>query len=244
MNFIFCMAGLYQRFRDQGYNVPKYLLPLQKNKTILEVILDNIIPQYPFENVLLVANKRDAGQRDKLTDIMQSCNNLCKKNVIFIEDTLGQAETAYMGVKYLKNMFSKNSSKVIFHNIDTILTNRDFYFINTALDKYDGFIDVFESNNPAYSYVKVNKDKIVINIAEKIVISNLATSGLYAFKSIDEYISYYEKTSFVGEFYISSIYLAMIKSGKMLTVSHNTNKKSTIILGSPEEYEGFLKKEL
>ena len=54
--------------------------------------------------------------------------------------------------------------------------------IFSQLKKNDATVLTFESLDPKYSYVKVNKEKIVL-AKEKIVISNRASAGVYFFKN-------------------------------------------------------------
>ena len=165
---------------------------------------------------------------------------LHQTSIYFVGDTVGQAETAVLGCKELINGKNKlNSNKVLFHNIDTIVLCRDIVDIDNQLDKSDGFIDVFVSDKPIYSYVKIDESNRVIEMKEKIVISEYATSGLYGFKDINSFVEYYYECSYSGEFYISDIYNKMLIDKKIISISLPADNKSTIILGTPKEYEEY-----
>jgi dTDP-glucose pyrophosphorylase len=79
---------------------------------------------------------------------------------------------------------------------------------------------------------------------EKKVVSNNAVSGVYFFKNCGEFIKAAQeilerdiKTN--GEFYVSSAFDLMLKNGKIITCYDS----KSIMLGTPEELEDFLKYE-
>jgi hypothetical protein len=81
-----------------------------------------------------------------------------------------------------KNLFRFTSQ--IYRNIDE---NAVFYTIN-------------EDENPIYSYIETDHNNIIINIAEKIKISNKANTGIYCFKNIDELNKYSNRKKGINEF--------------------------------------------
>ena len=58
MNLVFCMAGLYKRFRDAGYTTPKFLLPWD-GRPVMEWIVARMYDPAVFAGVVFVANRRD-----------------------------------------------------------------------------------------------------------------------------------------------------------------------------------------
>lgn len=226
MNLILTMAGKYSRFTNEGYKFPKYLLPWG-NTNILSEILSELIKSTNFDNIFLVANKSDEIFMCHVKQIMKY-HKIDTNNLIMISDTKGQAETAFIGIN---NTNSKINGNIIFHNIDTILYGRNFHFLKNELSKYPGFIDVFNSNNHEYSYV-LEHNNIVEVISEKILISNLATSGLYGFDSTETFNKYYDDT----QLFISDIYKKMILSGLKIKTGKIYSENETIVLGTPKDY--------
>jgi NDP-sugar pyrophosphorylase family protein len=227
MNLILTMAGKYSRFTKEGYKIPKYLLPWG-NHSILSEILKNFTKQYKFENIYLIANENDNKFFPHLYKI-QEFYNIPKDNLITVSDTSGQAETANMGISKIE-LKSKIEGSIVFHNIDTILYNRDFKNIENYLLKNDGFIDLFKANNQEYSYVLLNGNYIK-EISEKIIISNIATSGMYAFSSVDIFKKYYENKN-----YISEMYKSMIRDKLSIITDTIYSENETLVLGTPFEY--------
>lgn len=223
---IFCMAGLYQRFRDAGYAGPKYLLPF-RGRPILSHVMTRLDPP---GNVLFVANQRE---RSFASAIQDALGGLVEYPLLFVGDTSGQAETAAIGADAARDRGW--DGPVLFHNVDTILSGRDLPAIGAMLATADGVIDVFPSTSPAFSYVAVDDQQRVTGIAEKVVISPYATTGLYGFRSPSAYLEWYARTVPSGkESYISDVYRAILAAGGVI---RTTSGGDTLVLGTPAEYE-------
>lgn len=235
MNLIITMAGKYVRFKKAGYTTPKFLLPLRNGHTIFQEIMEQLVASYDFENVIFIANKEDIKHKEAIDKVIVA-SDIRQYELVFIGDTKGQAETALYGVDELEKR-QCSSSKILIHNIDTIVYNRDIKQLDQLLDQYSGYIDIFEANANCYSYVKTNNKQTVIEIKEKEVISNKATTGLYAFSNMSEYKEYYQRLKTDKEYYISFIYELMLQDKKEITINSKTAK--TVILGTPQEYERY-----
>lgn len=237
MHLVLTMAGLYSRFKSAGYEEPKFLLEVE-NKSILEIIIRELCKDYSFENIILIANKRDLKYKTEIENIIKNING----NIYleYVGDTVGQAHTALCGIEFLKKIDHK-SKKVVFHNIDTILKGIDFSKVDKILDEYSGYIDIFESDSVNYSYVCCNEIGVLTEMKEKVVISNMATSGLYCFSNYSLYERYYKQCSYDNEFYISSIYNKYIMNRENIFIDKTVlnSKQEIVILGTPKEYEDF-----
>lgn len=243
MNLVFCMAGIYRRFREAGYTTPKFLLPW-RGTTVLDHILASMLGQPPtaFSSVHFVANQRDMPWHDRLARVL-GLWGIDAGCVRYVGDTAGQAATALIGIDLLRDRLGGASElqPVAFHNIDTILLNRDYREIAGVLGASDGYIDCIDADSPAYSFVGADAAGRAIEIAEKIVISRNATTGFYAFKSARTYRDWATQTSpAAGEFYISDVYKRMIAAGCDVRINTRLpDVQDTIILGTPAEYEAL-----
>ena len=74
---------------------------------------------------------------------------------------------------------------------------------------------------------------IVKSIAEKILISEYATSGLYGFSSFEKFNNFYDDSN---DLYISDVYKRMIDDGQQILISDVYDENNTIVLGTPTEY--------
>jgi hypothetical protein len=232
MILMLTMAGRYQRFTDEGYKVPKYLLPWKSHTVLWEILNQFDIslqygPAEHFSNAYLIGNQRDQDFMPHVRDIMSEFG-IMDNNLILLSDTSGQAESAYKGMENLPS-----NAPILIHNVDTVLYNRDLSKIEEHLKHALGYIDVFEAHNRDYSFVLVNENREVTDLAEKVVVSDLATSGLYGFQSVDLYRRYYEKFPCT---YISAIYKNILMDEGLVVVGEKHLESDTIVLGTPAEY--------
>jgi dTDP-glucose pyrophosphorylase len=231
MILVLTMAGRYQRFANEGFKVPKYLLPWG-DRTVLSVILAELLAGGTFSQVLLVANHRDEAYMPHVRAVMKR-HGIPANHLLMTHDTSGQAETAMIGAEACARVLQQPGAPLVFHNIDTVLFKRNFSEMQQALASADGYIDVFRSSNRNYSYVLIDADRRVTEIAEKIVVSDLATSGLYGFASSVVFKEFYRPGE---DLYVSAIYKRMITQGRRLLVGQVHHESDTVVLGTPDEY--------
>ena len=101
-----------------------------------------------------------------------------KSKIVFVEKlTEGAACTTLLAENLIDNdepLLMANSDQYVEWNFDL--------FLNYCTNNLDGCILTFESNHPKWSYAKVDESGFVTEVAEKKVISNLATVGIYFWK--------------------------------------------------------------
>jgi dTDP-glucose pyrophosphorylase len=119
------------------------------------------------------------------------------------------------------------------------------HFINyVRRNQCDGCIPYFLADSPKHSYMKYNySTKQITQVAEKQVISNLATVGVYYWKSGSSYVRNAKRmieknVRFNNEFYICPVYNELIygENGKVLPYPVYEMRG----MGTPEELETFL----
>ena len=230
MNLILTMAGLYERFREFSYEIPKYLLPLS-NRTVLYYVLKPFNESLLFNRVLLVANKRDLRFRSQIERTLNEFNFKIA-DIIFIDSTEGQSETACEGLAFLLQQSNVKKCPVVIHNIDTILLNRDFGLMQKESKDSACVVDVFSGNNEAYSYV-LKTEGYVTTIVEKKVVSNIASSGCYLFTDPDSALLYLSKSC---NHYLSDSIMKMINDGHHIKTTPLSMEGDTFVMGTPEEY--------
>lgn len=222
MNLIFTMAGNYSRFKEAGFKIPKYLLPWESSNILNHTIG---LMRSGFDNIFLIANKKDNQYFDHIKMILK-VYDIPFDNLIIIDDTQSQNESAYKGISSIKE---KLDGPLFIHNVDTLLYKRDFIAIKKLILNCSGYIDIFKSNNHNYSYV-ISENQIINNVAEKILISDNASSGLYGFKNLDTYLKYYKKG------FIIDMFKDLIEDNHSILHGNIHSEKDTIVLGTPSEY--------
>ncbi len=133
MNLLICMAGLNTRFHNVGFDIPKYLLPWNNS-----IIIFDILKNLTADNVYLIAHQRDEYFKKELIKAINPLG-LSKKNLFYIGDTDGQAQTAKIGLQSI----NINNEPVFFHNADTILINRKLSKVSNQLSKkFSAYINI------------------------------------------------------------------------------------------------------
>jgi len=235
MNLVLTMAGKYSRFKPFGSKVPKYLLPLG-TKTILMEILTQYLVSYPYLTIYLIANRSDQLFFPIIRSIANSFESV-EIEIIFIDDTLSQVETATFLTNFNKSLSLQEA--ISFANIDTILINREPFFqkLNNMSGSNAGLLDTFEGASSQYSYCLVNEKNRVSHVAEKRVISHNACSGLYGFGTCEMFIeNAKELMKIKGSVDFSDLYNYLIKKNIVVESVKSDKSAYTAVLGTPEEY--------
>jgi NDP-sugar pyrophosphorylase family protein len=105
----------------------------------------------------------------------------------------------------------------------------------------DGVIPIFENLHPRYSYVGVNSQGVIDQVAEKDSISNHASCGVYYWKRGSDFVKYAEQMiaagkSVNGNFYASLAFNEAIKDGKEILPFQCAKMWS---LNNPKDLESF-----
>ncbi|SDZ37746.1 glycosyltransferase family 2 protein [Bacillus sp. 166amftsu] len=229
MNIVMPMAGKGNRFINAGYLTPKMLIKV-KGFPMFYWSLISLKRHFDLSNITFICLEEHLNSTNLEKEIKHYCNN---PRIIGIQKpTRGQAETVLNAVSELDL-----DKELLIFNCDTYFLNLNFS-LNQDLD---GEITVFTSNNPNYSYVKVDSNNLVKQIIEKKVISNIATIGLYYFKSTRQYVKTCEyiirkNKKSCGEYYVSNVYEELIKQGCKIGINQ---VEKCYPLGSPDDKEIF-----
>jgi dTDP-glucose pyrophosphorylase len=96
--------------------------------------------------------------------------------------------------------------------------------------------------HPKWSYVQLNQEGYVVEVAEKRVISNLATVGIYYWKHGSEYVKCAQqmikkdiRTN--NEFYVAPVFNEAIANGKKIRA---TSISEMWGLGTPEDLNYYI----
>jgi dTDP-glucose pyrophosphorylase len=103
------------------------------------------------------------------------------------------------------------------------------------------------ADDPKWSYIKITPEGMVTELAEKQVISNLATVGVYNFKKGKDFVLAAQQMiqcndRVNGEFYVAPVYNYLIKDSfriRNVTIGHLGS--AMYGLGTPEDLDYFVK---
>lgn len=132
-------------------------------------------------------------------------------------------------------------SELIIYNCDQLMN----WDVNAFLEharKFDGCIVTYSNNEAKNSFAKI-QDEIVTEIREKEVISDSALVGIHYWKCASDFFSsarlqQEDNATSCGEFYISTTYNYLIKSGKQIGTYHLVDSQCTLI-GTPKDLEDY-----
>lgn len=237
MNIIIPVGGKGERFKNAGYENPKPLIKIFE-KHMIFYILDSLNTNvddkiYIIYNIILDLNNFAKIIKDKYPFVI----------LIPIQmETRGAAETLYIGLQNIPLYNNYNKNLILdcdtFYNDDIIdiyrkskYGNNIFYNINTV-------------ENPIYSYIKLDNKSTVIDIKEKIKISDNANTGAYCFESLEKLSKYCKyvldnNILFNNEPYISCVINEMIKQDEQI-YGIELKHKNVISLGTPLDVEEYI----
>jgi NDP-sugar pyrophosphorylase family protein len=231
MNIIIPLGGKGERFVKEGFLTPKPLIPIF-NKCMIEYVIDNLNITKNDKVFIIYNFKLDS--YDFSSIINKKYNNI---RFIKIDDTIGPVETLKQGMEYIFDNYQYNNKSLIldcdtFYTEDIIdifkksNTNMVFYTKNTDL-------------NAIYSYIFLDEYSNIIDIKEKIKISDNANTGAYGFTDIKQlyhYCNYVLENNITinqnKEPYTSLVISQMIKQNHLF-LGYKLDEKNVVSLGTP-----------
>ena len=232
------MAGRGSRFLNEGYVRPKPLIDVN-GIPMIQVVIENIRPKREHRFIFVVQKEHiNEYKVDKLL------KNLCPTCEIVIIDgiTEGAACTALEAKKYIDN----KDQLMIANSDQWINTSIDEYLKMWDINKSEGFIMTMYSSDPKWSYIKFDPSGILVDIVEKVVVSNHATVGIYNFSRGNIFCKYASqmiqaKNMSKGEYYVAPVYKYMLTNNANIGLYNIDRSGSNMYgLGTPEDLEYFL----
>jgi len=228
------MSGQGSRFAKEGYKLPKPLIEIF-GKPMIQFVVENIkdFLQTKLHDFIFIVQEEHY-EKYSLETILNSIAPSCK--IVKINK---QTEGACCSVLLAKDIINTDEHMMIV-NSDQFVEWKDPFFYSTS----DGEIAVFNATETKWSYVEyLENTNIVKQVAEKKVISNVATVGMYYYSSGKEFVKYAEKMiekniRTNNEFYVCPVFNEFINDGKIITTFP---VKKMWSLGTPEDLEYFKK---
>ncbi len=227
------MAGRGSRFSGSGYSQPKPLIPV--DGTPMFAVALGSIAKLPVRKLIVITLE----EHDEHYDACQ----LIKKHspypteIIRLKDvTEGQLCTVVAAKEHIR----LNEDILIVSSDTIIISNLHEDILNKRPD-CKGLISVANMPGERWSFAKTDSTGRVIEVAEKVRISDHASTGLYYFSNgiefcdlADEILSKKEKTK--GEYYVIPVYQKYINRGDFVGVSVATHMWD---LGTPESLQHY-----
>lgn len=227
-------AGEGSRFRSAGLNVAKPLLQVN-GRTLLEHTLDS----FPLEqgDLLLLAVQRRHGVRQALASRLTALHPTVDIHWLELDALLpGQLATSAAAIRQLlQRQPSQAERQLLIHNCDT-----GFQW-SSDLNVIEGFASmaVFPASGNHWSFGQPDPldPNLAIAIAEKQRISDLASIGLYGFRSTAAFLAAAEQQlasgrTVNGEHYIAPMLQAALERGDIVSLPRVSGVR---LYGTPSE---------
>lgn len=232
LNVLIPMAGAGSRFATAGYTFPKPLIDVN-GKPMIQVVVDNLNIDANYIYIVRSEHRHKYNLDILLNLITPNC-----KIVEVDKLTEGAACTTLLAEEFINN-----DNPLLIANSDQYLEwNSNDFMYKMIESNCDGGIVTFESIHPKWSFVKLNEFGDVIEVAEKKPISNMATVGVYYWKTGGDYVKYTNQMinkdiRVNDEFYVCPVYNEAIADGKKIK-TFGVDKMFGI--GTPEDMNYFL----
>jgi len=233
LNVLVPMAGAGSRFAQQGYTFPKPLIEVN-GKPMIQVVVENLNIQAHYIFIVQQAHYEKYNLKYLLNLIAPGCD-IVQVNGI----TQGAACSTLLAKEFINN----DAPLVIANSDQYVEWNSNECMYAFTADDIDGGIVTFAASHPKWSYAKLGVDGFVSEVAEKKVISNEATVGIYYWKKGSDYVEHAEdmiaKDIRVNdEFYVCPVFNQAIQGGSKIKVKRVGKMWG---IGTPEDLDQFLK---
>lgn len=238
---VFPMAGLSRRFSEAGYDRPKYMLDLN-GCSVFSHAVQSFREYFDEEDFLFIA-RREPGAAEFLSAEL-AWLGVRRASVVWLEaPTAGQADTVRLGLR--QAAVPRDAPLTIF-NIDTFRP-RFLYPDKPWMSAADGYLEVMYGADPGFSYVSPRNGAFaedrVEKTAEKTVISDLASTGLYWFRRAGDLLDAVDRAEAEGgtrsgELYVAPLYNLLIGQGGDIRF-HRVAADEVVFCGTPAQYEAL-----
>lgn len=234
LNVLIPMAGAGSRFAQQGYTFPKPLIDVN-GKPMIEVVVNNLNIEAHYIFLVQKSHYEQYNLKYLLNLIAPGCDIVQLDGI-----TEGAAVTTLLAKDFINN----ENPLVIANSDQYIVWNSNECMYAFSADQIDGGILTFEAHHPKWSYAKLSDNGFVSEVAEKQVISDHATCGVYYWKHGSDYVKYAEQMiskniRVNNEFYVCPVFNEAIADGKKFRIKKIDRMWG---IGTPEDLNYFLNK--
>jgi beta-phosphoglucomutase-like phosphatase (HAD superfamily)/dTDP-glucose pyrophosphorylase len=233
LNILIPMAGAGSRFSQAGYTFPKPLIEVN-NKPMIQLVVENLNVDANYIYVVQKSHREKYNLDTMLNLITPGCK------IVEVEGiTDGAACTALLAKEFINN-----DNPLFFANSDQFVewdSNEFMYKMQES--NCDGSIVTFKATHPKWSFVKIDENGFVTEVAEKNPISNNATVGYYYWKKGSDFVKYAEQMiekniRVNNEFYVCPVFNEAIEDGMKI---RTFNCDGMWGLGTPEDLDFYVK---
>lgn len=237
MKLVIPMAGRGSRFADRGYTTPKPFIPVA-GVPMLQRALASVADIPASERIIIALREHETAYN--VTAMMQQLLGDDTRVLLLPDVTDGQLVTVLAARDHIDS-----DEDVLIASADTYVDSDLARDIASRPDDGHGIISVANLPGDRWSFARTDASGRVVEVAEKVRISDHASTGLYYFASGrdlvrtgDAMIRAGEKTR--GEYYVIPVYQKYIERGWRVDISR---ARAVWDMGNPEAlaaYEAYL----
>lgn len=229
------MAGRGRRFADRGYETPKPLIEVA-GKPMFSWALQSL-EGLSINRLVVVALEEHEAQFNLSALFREHWKEKTPLKFVFLPDvTEGQLCTVIAA-----ESFFQDDQSLIIAASDTLVKGRLAEDISRQPENSAGLISVASLPGGRWSFARTDAKGKVVEVAEKVRISDHASTGIYFFNNANQFRKYarqildqQEKTR--GEYYVIPVYQKMIDAGLWVGISPASEMWD---MGTPEAKTAF-----
>lgn len=235
INIVIPMAGAGSRFAKAGYKKPKPFIDVLGKPMICHV-LDNL--DMPDAKFILLARKEHYDNEPETIQWIKDNYNV--EFVLIDKLTEGAACTVLHAHRLINNdtpLLIANSDQIVDMNIAD-------YISDSNARNLDGSVLCFQDDDTKWSYAKIDDNGYIVEIKEKVVISEHATVGIYYFAKgrdfVENAIDMFVRNERVNnEFYVAPVYNYAIDKGDKFGI-YSIDMNQMHGTGTPEDLDKYI----
>jgi NDP-sugar pyrophosphorylase family protein len=238
MIILWPIAGKGNRFKEKGYREPKPFMKL-KSKSMIEHAISSLSIKGDH---YIIANSLEGYQVNHLNMIKKKYN-LNLEVIQLNQNTRGQAETTYLGLKGIK--YDENDELIVTNSDQYTPWNPEYFLKLTKEDLLSGVVTTFKHQDfqlnqlSPYSHVKLDKENYAVEFAEKKAISNHSLNGIFYWKKIKYFTESTEELlskSLPSEMWLSLTFNYLVNKEHKITI-YQMKDNEFYSLGTPEDVD-------
>lgn len=229
------MAGRGSRFNGSEYQSPKPLINVFGKPMFIHAL--ESIKGINYSKLIIITLKEHQ-EKFNVSELLEVHGVENAELVIIDQVTEGQLCT----VLAARHFFDQLTEDILIVSSDTLIVSEIGKDISQKDANCEGIISVKNMLGDNWSFAKTDSDGNVIEVAEKVRISNNASTGIYYFSNAkqfceiaDHIITSNERTK--GEFYVIPVYQKIIQKGGKVKTSQAQEMWD---MGTPDALKIFL----
>lgn len=227
------MAGRGSRFTRQGITIPKQFISVADRPMLAWALksLENL----PFSSIIFIALREHEEKYNIRNQLYKLVNS--KFDLILLDSiTEGQLCTVLAAEDFINN-----DEDLLIASSDTYVVSNLRESIQNRREDCHGIISVANLPGDRWSFARVDTNNRVVEVAEKVRISEMASTGLYYFSSGKELVTISKQMieaseTTRGEYYVIPVYQKMIERGWRIDVDLASEAWD---MGTPNSLEQF-----